>query len=113
MLASSPERAAVSGRRVLSPYGPAHGLVNAIAAFLLAPDWPDDDGRRKRLFHVVKRPFRNVFERALARAYGFALDASGAHPCLLRPADLLLRTLGMRWYGYTLLSNRLWTSTTS
>ena len=36
MLASSSERAAVSGRRVLSPYGPARWLVNAITAFVLA-----------------------------------------------------------------------------
>lgn len=36
MLASSPERAAVSGQRVLCPYGPAHPLVNAITAFVLA-----------------------------------------------------------------------------
>lgn len=84
-----------------------------LAAFLLAPDWPDDGGRRKRLFRVVQRPFRSAFERALAHAYGTLLEASGSHPCLLRPIDLLLRILGMRWYGYTFLSNRLWTSTTS
>lgn len=84
-----------------------------LAAFMLTPDWPDDGGRRKRLFRVERRPFRSGVERALARAYGAALDACGPHPCLLRPFDLLLRLLGMRWYGYTFLSNRLWISTTS
>lgn len=84
-----------------------------LAAFMQAPSWPDDDGRRKRLFQVERRPFRSAAERWLAHAYGAALEAAGAHPCLLRPADLLLRLLGMRWYGYTFLSNRLWISTTS
>lgn len=84
-----------------------------LAAFMLKPVWPDDGGRRKRLFRIQERPFGSSLERLLARAYGIALDACGAHPCLLRPLDLLLRLLGMRWYGYTFLSNRLWTSTTS
>lgn len=84
-----------------------------LAAFMLEPDWPDDGGRRKRLFRIEQRPFSSALERLLARAYGTALDACGAHPCLLRPLDLLLRLLGMRWYGYTFLSNRLWTSTIS
>ncbi|MFT3954842.1 MAG: hypothetical protein QM722_10795 [Piscinibacter sp.] len=84
-----------------------------LAAFMRAPDWPDDGGRRKRLFGIERRPFGSGFERALARAYGAALDAAGARPCLLRPLDLLLKLLGMRWYGYTFLSNRLWISTTS
>lgn len=95
-----------AGRNIATHY-------DELAAYLLAPDWPDEGGRRKRLFRVVQRPFRNPAEQALACAYGAALDATGSHPCLLRPADLLLRTLGMRWYGYTFLSNRLWISTTS
>lgn len=95
-----------AGRNIATHY-------DELAAFLLAPDWPDEGGRRKRLFRVVQRPFRNAAEQVLARAYGAALDATGSHPCLLRPVDLLLRILGMRWYGYTFLSNRLWTSTTS
>lgn len=86
---------------------------DTLAAFMQSPDWPDGDGRRKRLFRIERRPFRSGIERALARAYGAALDAAGAHPCLLRPLDLLLKLLGMRWYGYTFLSNRLWISTTS
>lgn len=84
-----------------------------LAAFMCEPDWPEGDGRRKRLFEIDRRPFRSGFERSLASAYGAALDAAGAHPCLLRPFDLLLKLLGMRWYGYTFLSNRLWISTIS
>lgn len=84
-----------------------------LAAFMRAPEWPDASGRGKHLFAIVHRPYRHALERWLARAYGAALSASGSHPCLLRPADLLLRLMGMRWYGYTFLSNRLWISTTS
>lgn len=84
-----------------------------LAAFMRAPDWPEADGRRKRLFAIVHRPFRHGLERWLARGYGAMLAAAGSRPCLLRPVDLLLRMLGMRWYGYTFLSNRLWISTTS
>lgn len=84
-----------------------------LAAFMRAPAWPDAGGRGKHLFGIVRRPYRHALERWLARAYGAALTAAGSHPCLLRPVDLLLRVLGMRWYGYTFLSNRLWISTTS
>ena len=84
-----------------------------LAAFLRAPAWPDAGGRGKHLFAIVHRPYRHAVERGLARAYGAALTAAGSRPCLLRPVDLLLRAVGMRWYGYTFLSNRLWTSTTS
>lgn len=84
-----------------------------LAAFMRTPEWPDANGRGKHLFGVIHRPYRHAVERWLARAYGAALTATGSRPCLLRPVDLLLRLLGMRWYGYTFLSNRLWTSTTS
>ncbi len=84
-----------------------------LAAFFLAPAWPDGASRRKLLFRIEHVPFRNRIERALARIYGSAMDAAGRYPCALRPFDLMLRALGMRWYGYTFLSNRLWTSMTS
>lgn len=84
-----------------------------LAAFMRSPDWPDGGGRRRNLFRIEVCPYRGRLERAMARAYGAALEACGTRPCLLRPIDLLLRTLGMRWYGYTFLSNRLWISTTS
>ncbi|TXH48624.1 MAG: hypothetical protein E6Q93_26370 [Burkholderiaceae bacterium] len=84
-----------------------------LADFMRSPAWTDGDGRRRHLFRIEPRPYRSGLERALARLYGAALDACGTQPCLLRPIDLLLRLLGMRWYGYTFLSNRLWTSTTS
>lgn len=84
-----------------------------LAAFMRSPTWPGPDGRRRQLFGVVRRPPRHGLERGLMRAYGAAMAAAGSRPCLLRPIDLLLRALGMRWYGYTFLSNRLWISTTS
>lgn len=84
-----------------------------LAAFMLRPEWPDGDGRGKHLFHVEQRPFGSPLERAACRIYTSLLMASGSHPCLLRPLDLILRLLGWRWYGYTCLSNHLWTSKTS
>ncbi len=84
-----------------------------LAAFMAAPDWPDDAGRRKRLFRVVRRPFRHTIERAAHAVYGVLLRGAGRFPCLLRPLDLILRTFGARWYGYVYLSNHLWISTTS
>lgn len=80
-----------------------------MARFMLAPDWPDHGGRRKALLRQVKRPFRGRTEAALYRLYGGLMRLAGSHPCVLRPIDLLLRVLGMRWYGYTYLSNQLWT----
>lgn len=84
-----------------------------LAAFMLQPDWPDGGGRGKRLFRVEQRPFASAIERAACGIYTSLLMAAGSRPCLLRPLDLILRLLGWRWYGYTCLSNRLWTSKTS
>lgn len=84
-----------------------------LAAFVAAPEWPEDAGRRKRLFRVVRRPFARAAERRAYVVYGQLMRWSGRFPCLLRPFDLLLRALGARWYGYVYLSNRLWISTTS
>lgn len=86
---------------------------DTLAAFMRSPAWTDGGGRRRHLFSIESRPYRSGLERGLARLYGAALDACGTRPCLLRPVDLLLRLMGMRWYGYTFLSNRLWISTTS
>jgi hypothetical protein len=84
-----------------------------LGTFMLAPAWPDGQGRRKHLFRQVSRPFSGPLERVLYRGYGWAILSLKAYPCALRPIDLLLRTLRMRWYGYVYLSNRLWISTTS
>jgi hypothetical protein len=84
-----------------------------LAEFMLAPRWPVDGARRKLLFRVVSRPFANRMERGMYRLYGHAMDLVRSRPCLLRPADLVLRMLRMRWYGYTYSSNRLWISTMS
>lgn len=82
-----------------------------LAAFMLAPTWDAKEPRRKLLFRFVRRPFRSGTERVLYRAYGGLLTLCAGRPCLLRPIDLLLRTLRFRWYGYVYLSNRIWTTT--
>ena len=84
-----------------------------LAAFMLAPDWPEAAGRRKRLFQVISRPFHGSIEPALHGLYGRLMSFAGGRPCLLRPFDLVLRMLQFRWYGYVFLSNRLWISTMS
>lgn len=84
-----------------------------LAAFIAAPDWPDEGGRRKRLFRVVQRPFGSAWERHAFEVYAQVMRRLAARPCVLRPFDLALRALGVRWYGYVHLSNRLWISTTS
>ena len=87
--------------------------VSELADFMMAPNWPQELGRRKHLFHVVSRPFAGDIERLLYRVYGRLIMALRRYPCALRPIDMLLRALRMRWYGYVYLSNRLWISTTS
>jgi hypothetical protein len=81
-----------------------------LADFMLEPNWPDDEGRRKYLFRVVRRPFGSSAERILYRLYGQLITAARSRPCLLRPIDVLLRALRIRWYGYVYLSNRTWIS---
>jgi hypothetical protein len=82
--------------------------IAEIARFMLSPDWPLEQGRRKALLRLVDRPFGSALERSLHTLYGRLMNMSGRHPCLLRPLDFALRALGMRWYGYTYLSNLLW-----
>lgn len=79
-------------------------------AMLIQEGMPFSD-RFLNLFHLVERPFRREFEKKLYRWYGVLIEGCGSYPCLLRPLDLILRTLGMRWYGYLYLSNRLWSTT--
>jgi hypothetical protein len=64
-----------------------------------------------RLFEMIDRPFGSGAERALYRAYGSLQWRVRRWPCVLRPLDFTLRALGIRWYGYVNLSNRLWSST--
>lgn len=57
------------------------------------------------LYRLVERPFGSGVERAAFAAYGALLRLCGRYPCLLRPIDLLLRSVGWHWYGYLRLSN--------
>jgi len=82
--------------------------IAEIARFMLDPNWSSEQGRGQALLKRVDRPFRGALERQLYQLYGRLIRASGPHPCLLRPLDFILRALGMRWYGYTYLSNQLW-----
>jgi hypothetical protein len=82
-----------------------------LAAFMLAPDWPDENGRGKHLFKAIHKPFHHVCERWAHALYGQLLQACGRWPCMLRPFDFLLRTFKLRWYGYVYLSNKRWLST--
>lgn len=84
-----------------------------IADFMREPQWPLEGGRRAQLFDVVHRPFESRVEHLAYLGYGVLFRLAAPWPCALRPVDALLRVLGMRWYGYLYLSNRLWTSTTS
>ena len=80
----------------------------SIDDFLLQPDWPDMNGQGKHLLTTCTRPFRTSLESALHRIYGALIWSFRRWPCVLRPLDLLLRGLGIRWYGYVYLSNLLW-----
>lgn len=84
-----------------------------LANFMLAPIWSESEPRRKRLFRKVSIPFSNRAESIIYRLYIRLMKYAGARPCLLRPIDLILRILHLRWYGYVTLSNRLWISTMS
>ena len=84
-----------------------------LAAFLAAPTWTEGGGRRRHLLGIVRRPFAGPVERLLYRLYGRMMSAVSPYACALRPVDLVLRALGMRWYGYGYLSNRAWISTIS
>lgn len=68
-------------------------------------------GHIVNLFSLVDRPFESQLEKVLYQLYGILLKGSGRYPCLLRPVDLILRMVGMRWYGYLYLSNSLWFTT--
>lgn len=84
-----------------------------LAEFMLAPYWPHGEGNRMHLFSMVERPFDGHTEQILQRLYGVLLTCVSRWPCILRPIDAVLRTFGIRWYGYVYLSNRLWITTTS
>lgn len=66
----------------------------------------EDGGREPiNLHQLIDRPFSGPIESAVYHGYGRLLRLAGSWPCLLRPLDLLLRSVGWRWYGYFRLSN--------
>lgn len=86
-------------------------LQSRINEFLLGPTWPSRRDQPTLLFSMEQRPFRGAWERILYGCYGALQWRVRKWPCLLRPVDMLLRVLGIRWYGYVHLSNRLWNTT--
>lgn len=88
-------------------------LESTIATFLLAPHWPHDAGTSMWLFEPIDVPHTRAWEAWLHRLYDRLQWALRRWPCVLRPLDLLLRAVGVRWYGYLNLSNRLWNTTIS
>ena len=83
-----------------------------MVSFFNQPVWLAQE-KSVRLFKIVTRPFGGGIEEMSYKVYGWVLQRLGRYPCFLRPVDLILRALGVRWYGYTYLSTRLWTSTIS
>lgn len=84
--------------------------IGRIADFMLQPALPPP-GTIVNLFENTDRPFSGRVEQSLYSWYGSLQSAAGRWPCLLRPIDYILRGLGMKWYGYVYLSNRLWNTT--
>lgn len=87
--------------------------LDDLIAAMVQPDCPSQEGGRAApLYRLVERPFGSNAEWAVFAVYGALLRFSGRYPCLLRPIDLLLRSMGWRWYGYLRLSNERCLSTT-
>lgn len=86
--------------------------ASELASFMLRQAW-SAEALPTNVFRLVDRPFAGTTERTLFSLYGALISASGSFPCLLRPFDVVLRALNMRWYGYLYLSNKLWSTTTS
>lgn len=85
--------------------------LDQLAEAIATPVGADDD--QINLFEPITRPFGSDAEQLVYRFYGIVQKLAGGWPCLLRPFDFALRTVGWRWYGYLYLSNRLWLTTTS
>jgi hypothetical protein len=97
----------------LPPGRNAATLHRQLEEFMLAPRWVHDGGSSMRLFELVDVPFARPWEARIHRVYDQLQWLLRSWPCALRPIDFVLRALGIRWYGYINLSNRLWTLTTS
>ena len=84
-----------------------------LAAFMLRAETGAEAQNRVNLLRAIERPFSSTLERLAYQQYSKLMSMMGSKPCLLRPLDFLFRALGWRWYGYTFLSNRLWSMTIS
>ncbi len=87
-------------------------LDDLVAAIVDPGRLPRAEGGVGHLYNPVERPFSGAVERMSHNGYGALLRLCGSQPCLLRPLDLLLRSIGWRWYGYFRLSNEQCRTTT-
>lgn len=87
-------------------------LDDLVALMAAGAPRPDEEGEAIHLYRLIERPFSGAVERTAFNLYGALLRLAGTRPCLLRPLDLVLRTLGWRWYGYFRLSNEQCRTTT-
>lgn len=83
--------------------------IESLAKFLTDPSWECASSGRHLLFERYTKPFSSEVEQLLYRIYGAAIGLFRKYPCLLRPLDIVLKYAGYRWYGYTYLSNKIWT----
>ncbi len=95
------------------PAGSNMATSIAKLAGFMSQDSAPPAGAIVNLFERTDRPFSGRVEQSLYSWYGSLQSAAGRWPCLLRPIDYILRGLGMKWYGYVYLSNRLWNTTIS
>lgn len=87
--------------------------IESLGKFLVDPIWECGPDGRHLLFELYSKPFSSRLERFMFDAYGAAIDFFQRYPCVLRPLDIILKYAGYRWYGYTYLSNRIWTRSIS
>ena len=84
-----------------------HSAVTSVTQLAEAIAGPPPQEALLRLYKMHSKPFGSHLESNAYRVYGALQRLVGRYPCMLRPLDVLLRTLGWRWYGYLYLSNRM------
>lgn len=83
--------------------------IESLAKFLIDPSWECASNGRHLLFERYSKPFSTEVEKLLYKTYGAVISSFRKYPCVLRPLDIVLKYAGYRWYGYTYLSNKIWT----